>query len=105
MWPVYDRGHDAISNRVLTTCDLVNIKPFSIIFRNCINQSASLDAWKKPHICRIHNMLVFPLHICGKVFARQIFNYLFEYFADNKFLSAQKCDFRTVDFCVNFDNC
>ena len=58
MWHVYDPGHDGISNRVLTTCDLVIIKPLSIIFGNCVNQSDSLDARKKPHLCRIHNMLV-----------------------------------------------
>ena len=46
-------------------------------------------------------MLVSPQQICGKVFERQIFNSLFEYFEDNKFLSAQKCYFRTDDFCVN----
>ena len=100
MWHVYDAGHDGISNRELTTCDLVIIKPFSINLGNCVNQSASLDAWKKLPICRIHNMLISPMHICGKVFERQIFNSLFEYFEDNNFLSAQKCDFPTDDFCV-----
>ena len=41
------------------------------------------------------------MQICGKVFERKILNSLFEYFEDNKFLLAQKCDFRTDDFCVN----
>ena len=101
MLHVYDAGHDGISNRKLIICDLVIIKPFSIIFGNCVNQSASLDAWKKPHICRIHNMLISPMQICGKVFERQIFYSLFEYFEDNSFLSAQKRDLPTDDFCVN----
>ena len=101
IWHVYDAGHDGISNKELTTCDLAIIKSLSIIFGNCVNQSASLDAWKKPHIRRIHNMLVSPMQICGKVFERHIFNSFFEYFEDNKFLSAQKCDFPTDDFCVN----
>ena len=46
-------------------------------------------------------MLVSPLQICRKVFERQIFNSLFEYFEDDKLLSAHKCDFRTNDFCVD----
>ena len=36
-------GHDDLSIRMLKICDLANIKPLSIIFRNCINHSTSTD--------------------------------------------------------------
>ena len=40
-------GHDDIFIRTLKICGLAIIKPFSIIFRNCINNSTYPDLWKK----------------------------------------------------------
>ena len=39
-------GYDDISIRMLEICDLA-IKPLSVIFRNCINNSTFPDLWKK----------------------------------------------------------
>ena len=47
-------GHDDISIRMLKLCGLAIVKPLSIIFRNCVNQSTFLDIWKKSNICPIH---------------------------------------------------
>ena len=44
-------GHDDISISMLKLCDLAVVKPLSIIFRNCPNQSMSPDIWKKSNIC------------------------------------------------------
>ena len=76
-------GHDDISIRMLKICDLAIIKPLSIIFRNCINNSTFPDLWKKSNICPIHkkgdkqiinnNRPVSFLLMCGKIFERLIF--------------------------------
>ena len=46
--------HDDISIRMLKLCDLAIVKPLSIIFRNCVNQSTFPDIWKKSNIWLIH---------------------------------------------------
>ena len=43
-------GYDDISIRMLKIGDLAIIKPLSIIFRNCINNSTFPDLWKKSNI-------------------------------------------------------
>ena len=45
-------GHDSISSRML--CDSALVKPLSVIFNSCINQSIFPDIWKKSNICPIH---------------------------------------------------
>ena len=46
--------HDDISITMLKLCDLAIVKPLSIIFRNCVNQSTFPDIWKKSNIWLIH---------------------------------------------------
>ena len=43
-------GHDDTSIRMLKLRDLAVVKPLSIIFRNCVNQSTFPDTWKKSNI-------------------------------------------------------
>ena len=104
-------GHDDISIRMLKICDLAIIKPLSIIFRNCINNSTFPDLWKKSNICPIHKKgdkqiinnyrPVSLLPICGKIFERLIFNSLFEYLEKYKLLSAHQSGFQANDSCVD----
>ena len=87
------------------------IKPLSIIFRNCINNSTFPDLWKKSNICPIHKKgdkqtinnyrPVSLLPICGKIFERLIFNSLFEYLEKYKLLSPHQSGFRANDSCVD----
>ena len=104
-------GYDDISIRMLKICDLAIIKPLSIIFRNCINNSTFPDLWKKSNICPIHKKgdkqiinnyrPVSLLPICGKIFERLIFNSLFEYLEKYKLLSPHQSGFRANDSCVD----
>ena len=92
---------------MLKICDLAIIKPLSIIFRNCINNSTFPDLWKKSNICPIHKKgdkqiinnyrPVSLLPICGKIFERLIFNSLFEYLEKYKLLSAHQSGFQAND--------
>ena len=103
-------GHDDISIRMLKICDLAIIKPLSIIFRNCINNSTFPDLWKKSNICPIHKKgdkqiinnyrPVSLLPICGKIFERLIFNPLLEYLEIYKLLTAHQSGFQANDSCV-----
>ena len=40
--------------RMLKLCDLATVKPLSIIFSSCVNQSTFTDIWKKLNKCPIH---------------------------------------------------
>ena len=74
---------------MLKLCDLAVVKPLSIIFKNCVNQSSFPDIWKKSNISPIHTKgnkqvinnyrPVSLLPTYGKIFETQIFNSLFEY--------------------------
>ena len=104
-------GHDDISIRILKICDSAIIKPLSIIFRNCINNSAFPDLWKKSSISPIHKKgdkkiinnyrPVSLLPICGRIFERLIFNYLFESLEKYKLLSPHQSGFGANDSCVD----
>ena len=66
---------------------------------------------KKSIICPIHKKGVKQiinnygpvslLPICGKIFQRIIFNYLFEYLEKFKLLSAHESGFQAIDSCVD----
>ena len=66
---------------------------------------------KKSIICPIHKKGVKQiinnygpvslLPICGKIFQRLIFNYLFEYLEKFKLLSAHDSGFQAIDSCVD----
>ena len=66
---------------------------------------------KKSIICPIHKKGVKQiinnygpvslLPICGKIFQRLIFNYLFEYLEKSKLLSAHESGFQAIDSCVD----
>ena len=66
---------------------------------------------KKSIICPIHQKGVKQiinnygpvslLPICGKIFQRLIFNYLFEYLEKFKLLSAHESGFQAIDSCVD----
>ena len=100
-----------MSIRMLKICDLAIIKPLSMIFRNCINNSTFPDLWKKSNICPIHKKgnkqiinnyrPVSLLPICGKIFERPIFNSLFEYLEKYKLLSPHQSGFRANESCVD----
>ena len=66
---------------------------------------------KKSIICPIHKKGVKQiinnygpvslLPVCGKIFQRLIFNYLFEYLEKFKLLSAHESGFQAIDSCVD----
>ena len=88
---------------MLKFCDLAVAKPLSTIFRNCVNQSAFPDIWKKSNICPIHKKgdkqvinnyrPISLLPIYGKIFKRLKFNSLLEYLKEQNLISAHQSGF------------
>ena len=87
------------------------IPPLKIIFESAIISSHFPDAWKKGNIIPVHkkeskNLVknyrpISLLPIFGKILQKIIYNNLFEYFQENKFLSDNQSGFRSGDSCIS----
>ena len=96
-------GHDNISIRMLKICDSVLVEPLSLIYNNCINSGVLPDIWKRSHIiptykkndkrCINNYRPVSLLPICGKIFARILYNPLFLYLESNDLLTPHQSGF------------
>ena len=90
--------HDNIVIRMVKVCGPSIYKPLEIIFNQCLETGVFPSEWKKGNIVPIHKkgdkqMLqnyrpVSLLPICGKILERLIFNEMFEFFIENKFISS-----------------
>ena len=82
-----------------------------MIFESAIKSSHFPDSWKKGNIIPVHkkeskNLIknyrpISLLPIFGKIFEKVIFNNLFAYFQENKFLSDNQSGFRSGDSCTS----
>ena len=104
-------GHDNISIKTIQLCADSILPPLKIIFESAINVSIFPDLWKKGSIIPVHKKEskhmfknyrpISLLPIFGKIFEKVIYNNLFKYFQDNKFLSDKKSGFRSGDSCIS----
>ena len=104
-------GHDNISIKMIQICGDTIIRPLTMIFDSAIKLGEFPDSWKKGNIIPVHkkenkSLLknyrpISLLPIFGKIFEKIIFNNLFSYFENNKFLSDRQSGFRNGDSCVS----
>ena len=104
-------GHDNISIKMVQICGDSIIPPLKMIFESAIKSSHFPDSWKKGNIIPVHkkeskNLIkiyrpISLLLIFGKIFEKVIFNNLFAYFQENKFLSDNQSGFRSGDSCTS----
>ena len=104
-------GHDNISIKMIQICGDSIIPPLKLIFESAIRSSHFPDAWKKGNIIPVHkkeskNFVknyrpISLLPIFGKILEKIIYNNLFEYFQENKFLSDNQSGFRSGDSCIS----
>ena len=104
-------GHDNISIKMIQLCGDSILPPLKIIFESAINASIFPDLWKKGNIIPVHkkeskNLVknyrpISLLPIFGKIFEKVIYNNLFKYFQDNKFLSDKQSGFHSGDSCIS----
>ena len=96
---------------MLKICNSVLTEPLSIIFKNCINFDVCPNTRKMPHILPIHKKndecsvnnfrLASLLPICGKIFERTIFSYVFLFLESNNLLTPKQSGIRPNASCVN----
>ena len=104
-------GHDNISIKMIQICGNSIIPPLKMIFESAIKSSCFPDSWKKGNIIPVHkkeskNLIknyrpISLLPIFGKIFEKIIYNNLFKYLQDNKFLSDNQSGFRRGDSCIS----
>ena len=104
-------GHDNISIKMIKLCGNSIIPPLKLIFESAIKSGHFPNSWKKGNIIPVHkkeskNFVknyrpISLLPIFGKIFEKVIFNNLFKYFDENRFLSVNQSGFRRGDSCVS----
>ena len=104
-------GHDNISIKMIQICGDSIIPPLKIIFESAIKSGHFPDSWKKGNIIPVHkkeskNLIknyrpISLLPIFGKIFEKVIYNNLFKYFQENKFISDNQSGFRSGDSCTS----
>ena len=104
-------GHDNISIKMIQVCGDSIIPPLKIIFESAIKSGNFPDSWKKGNIIPVHkkeskNLIknyrpISLLPIFGKIFEKVIYNNLFKYFQENKFISDNQSGFRSGDSCTS----
>ena len=103
-------GYDDISTRLLLKiCDSSIVRPFSIIFKNCLQTGTFPNNWKKSNVLPIHkkgdkHLLqnyrpVSLLPVCTKIFERIVFNPMLEFLEENNLLCPHQSGFRSSDSC------
>ena len=98
---------------MLKICDFVLVKPWSLIYKNCINSGVFPDIWKISHIipiykkkkknekrCNDNYRPVSLLPIYGKIFGRILYKPLFLYLESNNLLTPHQSEFRPNERCI-----
>ena len=103
-------GWDKISSRMIKLCGKTIAIPLKLIFRSILEESVFPDDWKKSNVVPIHkrdskNLIkhyrpISLLPIFSKIFERLIFNFLFNYFIQNKLFTECQSGFIPGDSCV-----
>ena len=111
MDPQKAHGCDGISIRMLKFCAASKSKPLHILFNNSVISECFPNEWKKGNVIPVLNkgekqsiynyrpMSLCPT--CSKIFEKIIFNSLFKYLEDDKFLYCNQTGFRACDSCVH----
>ena len=97
-------SRDMISIRMLKLCSPSLCKPFSIVFKSCLNQMKfpMVPIHKKNDKQCIKNYRpVSLLPICSKIYQRLLFNELHKFLNGNDLLSSTQLGFRPGESCIN----
>ena len=104
-------GHDNISIKMIQMCGNSIIAPLKLLFESAIKSGHFPDSWKQGNIVPVHkkeskNLVknyrpISLLPIFGKIFEKVLYNNLFGYLQENKFLSDNQSGFRSGDSCTS----
>ena len=111
MDPSKAHGHDEISISMLKLCTSSISKLLFLLFKHSLENERFLNKWKKANIVPIHEKSdkqliqnhkpVSLLPICGKIFEKLIFSFLFKYLENNNLLNLHQSGFRPFNSCVH----
>ena len=103
-------GHDSISIRMIKMGGRSIARPLFIIFKNCIAKGHFPKKWKMANVIPVYkkkerNLItnyrpVSLLPIFGKLFEKVIFDSLYPYIFNNKFISDKQSGYRRGDSTV-----
>ena len=104
-------GWDQLSIRMIKTCGDAITFPLKLIFKSMINEGVFPDDWKETNVVPFHkkeskNLIknyrtISLLPIFSKVFERQVFNTLFNFFLQNKLFTHCQSGFIPGDSCIS----
>ena len=104
-------GPDEISAKMLIICDEAIVLPLQLIYQNILNSGIYPDLWKQANVTPIHKKgskqivsnyrPISLLSICGKLFERIVFKYLYNHLNSNKLITTNQSGFRPGDSTIN----
>ena len=102
--------HD-ISIQMIKICDTSICRPLKLIFQACLESGKFPNEWKKANVVPVHKRgdkqiiknyrPISLLPIAGKIFARLLYDRMFEFFMANSLISKNQSGFRPGDSCIN----
>ena len=111
MDPNEAHGHDGISISMLKLSTSSISKLLFLLFKHRLENERFLNKWKKANTVPIHEKSdkqliqnhkpVSLLPICGKIFEKLIFSFLFKYLENNNLLNLHQSGFRPFNSCVH----
>ena len=103
-------GFDGISAKMLRLADNSITLPLSIIYKNCLSKGVFPNKWKKANVIPVYkknekNLTtnyrpISLLPLCGKIFEKIIYDSLYTYINENKFISDDQSGYRRGDSTI-----
>ena len=103
-------GYDNLSIKMIKLCEESIVIPLKIIFKESLKCGVFPEIWKKANAVPVHEKEdktlvknyrpISLLPIFGKIFERVIYNFIFNYFINNKLFTPSQSVFLPGDSCI-----
>ena len=103
-------GYDNLSIKMIKLCEESIVIPLKIILDESLKCGVFPEIWKKANVVPVHkkedkNLVknyrpISLLPIFGKIFERVIYNFIFNYFINNKLFTPSQSGFLPGDSCI-----
>ena len=104
-------GPDEITSKMINLCDVTIVLPLRLIFTNILSTGVYPDIWKEANVTPIHKKgskqlvsnyrPISLLPICGKIFERIVFKYMYNFLSSNDLITKNQSGFRPGDSTIN----
>ena len=96
---------------MIKICDVGIVKPFCLIYNQCLASGTFPEIWKKGNVIPVHKRdsrqlkkncrPISLLPICGKILEKIIFDVIYKHLTDNDLLTPNQSGFRPEDSTIN----